>query len=177
MSKAKLKIINEELFKIGKYELIKFTDENGEITAVFKKCPFKSRFGNNNNLAESDVLKKLKEEILPYIENIVGTENVLEFETDLLSLDGSRKHGLLKSKISVPTLDFYRYNRSLFEKYKLDEWWWLATPDTTSEYYNDFWARCVSPRGYVYVNRCGIDNFGVRPVLHFDSSIFVSSEE
>ena len=177
MSKAKLKIINEELFKIGKYELIKFTDENGEVTAVFKNCPFSSRFGNNNDLAQSDVLKRLREEILPYIENIVGADNVLEFETDLLSLDGSRKHGLLKSKISVPTLDFYRYNRSLFEKYKLDEWWWLATPDTTSEYYNDFWARCVSPRGNIGNYGCSIDYDGVRPVLHFASSIFVSSEE
>ena len=157
--------------------LFRSTDENGEVTAVFKNCPFRSRFGNNNDLAQSDVLKKLREEILPYIENIVGADNVLEFETDLLSLDGSRKHGLLKSKISVPTLDFYRYNRSLFEKYKLDEWWWLATPDTTSEYYNDFWVRCVSPRGNVGNYDYNSDYVGVRPVLHFDSSIFVSSEE
>ncbi len=177
MSKAKLKIINEELFKIGKYELIKFTDENGEVTAVFKNCPFSSRFGNNNDLAQSDVLKRLREEILPYIENIVGADNVLEFETDLLSLDGSCKHGVLKSKISIPTFDFYRYNRSLFEKYKPDKYWWLATPDTTSEYCNDLWVRCVSPRGYVSFSIYYDGGSGVRPVLHFASSIFVFSEE
>ena len=32
----KIEIINEDLFKIGKYEFIKFTDENGTVIGVLK---------------------------------------------------------------------------------------------------------------------------------------------
>lgn len=166
-----------EVFKIGRFELIKFAIPDGTVQAVFKDCPFKSRFGDNNDLSKSDILKKLMSAILPEIEAIVGAENVLEFETDLLSLDGSKKHGVMTSKISIPTLDFYRANRETFEKYKLDEWWWLATPDSTSEYYNDKWSVCVAPSGVIsYYDNCYYF-FGVRPVLRFVSSISVSCEE
>lgn len=172
MAKEKLTIIDEEIFKIGKYELIKVADENGIVKAVFKDCPFKSDFGKNNNFANSYILKNLTEEILPYIENIVGAENVLEFETDLLSLDGSRAYGTVRSKISIPTFDIYRENRPVFEKYKPDCYWWLATPDSTSEYGDRVWGRCVSPRGYFNINFCINFIYGVRPFLHFSSTIF-----
>lgn len=181
MENTKTIILDEvqdrETFNIGRFELIKFAMPDGTVKAVFKDCPFKSRFGDNNDLSKSDILKKLESEILPEIEEIVGAENVLAFETDLLSLDGSKKHGVMTSKISLPTLDFYRANRDTFEKYKLDMWWWLATPDSTSEYYNDKWCVCVAPSGYAndYVNSLNI--FGVRPVLRFVSSISVSCDE
>ena len=181
MENAKTIILSDvqdrETFKIGRFEFIKFDMSDGAVAAVFKDCPFKSRFGDNNDLSKSDILKKLTSEILPEIEEIVGAENVLEFETDLLSLDGSKKHGVITSKISLPTFDFYRSNRETFEKYKLDEWWWLATPDSTSEYYNDKWCVCVAPSGCINVNYYGSNFFGVRPVLRFVSSISVSCEE
>lgn len=167
---------DRETFKIGRFEFIKFDMPDGTVAAVFKDRPFRSRFGDNNNLKESDILKKITSEILPEIEGIVGVENVLEFETDLLSLDGSKKHGVMTSKISIPTLDFYRANRETFEKYKLDEWWWLATPASTSEYYNDKWCVCVAPSGFSHYNG-SLNGYGVRPVLRFVSSIFVSCEE
>ncbi|MBE6547944.1 MAG: hypothetical protein E7667_03575 [Ruminococcaceae bacterium] len=181
MENAKTIILDDvqdrEIFKLGRFELIKFTMPDGTVNAVFKDCPFRSRFGDNNDLSKSDILKKLTSEILPEIEEIVGAENVLELETDLLSLDGSKKHGVMTSKISLPTFDFYRANRETFEKYKLDEWWWLATPDSTSEYYNDNWCVCVAPSGsinyYYYSNYYD----GVRPVLRFVSSISVSCDE
>lgn len=171
-------IQNGEIFGIGDYEFIKFADENGVTTAVSKDILFDSRFGRTNNLAESTVLERMTEEILPEIENIIGAENVLEFETDLLSLDGSAKHGVMKSKISLPTFDFYRKNRAIFEKYKPEEWWWLATPDSTREFTNDDWCVCVSPAGYVGNYYYYYDNsLGVRPFWNFLSSIFVSYEE
>lgn len=166
-----------ETFKIADMEFIKISDENGITAAVCKDIVFNSNFGINNNLATSEILERLTAEILPKIEAAVGAENVLEFETDLLSLDGSGKHGILKSKISIPTFDFYRRNRATFQKYKLDEWWWLATPDSTSEYNNDSWCVCVAPSGR-------ISNFyyydyddGVRPFFNFVSSISVSFDE
>ena len=164
-------------FKVGQFEFIKFADENGVVTAVSRGCLYNSAFGDNNNLANSDIFKKLTDEILPKIEEHIGAENVLEFETDLLSLDGSSKHGSVRSKISIPTLDFYRQNRAIFEKHKPDQWWWLATPDSTSEYTNDNWCVCVAPSGYVYDINCCFNGCGVRPVLNFVSSIFVSCDE
>ena len=169
-----IEIINEELFRIGKYEFIKFTDDNGNVIGVLKNSLGDMKFGDNNDFSKSNILKKLNEEFLPEIESVIGIENVLEFETDLTSLDGSKKYGTMKSKVSLPTFDFYRNNRSTFAKYNLDDWWWLATPHTTSEFVNDVWVNCVSPGGSVYDYISGCGDFGVRPFLTFVSTIFDS---
>ena len=165
-----------ELFTVGGLELIKFSEENGKTVAVAKDCVFSSSFGSNNNFAESSILERLNKEVLPKLEEAAGAENILEFETDLTSLDGLKTYGSMTSKIGIPTFDFYRNNVGIFDKYKLDCWWWLATSDTTPEHYNDSWCRCVSPVGcisdvsYYYYG-------GVRPFCIFVSSISVSCEE
>ena len=180
MSEVRTTILSEipdgAIFKIGEYEFIKFSEENGVVAAVSKDSLFYSRFGNNNNFAESTVLQKLKEDILPEIEAYIGAENVLEFETDLLSLDGSAKYGTVRSKVSIPTFDFYRKNRAVFEKYKLDEWWWFATPESAQPHDDPSWTLCVSPSGLIDCGGGNYGNYGVRPFLHFVSSIFVSYE-
>lgn len=164
-----------ELFEVAGIEFIKFADENGQTVAVAKDSLFDSHFGRNNNFAESNIKSRLKK-TLQKIERAIGAENIIEHEVDLLSLDGDDKWGKVNCKISIPTFDFYRANVKIFDKYKIDAWWWLATPDTTSAHYNDNWALCVSPLGNInYVNYN--DNIGVRPFLIFSSSIFVSCEE
>lgn len=175
-TKALHTIPSGETFKIGDMEFIKFSDKDGITTAVSKDIIFNSSFGRDNNFSNSIILERLNNEILPAIEDIVGSENVLEVETDLLSLDGSDKHGIVKSKISIPTFDFYRQNRAVFEKYKLDKWWWLATPDSTSDYFNDTWSVCVSPRGGINYSHY-FHNGGVRPFFNFVSSISISCKE
>ena len=166
-----------EVFKIGDLEFFKVAEENGVVSAVCKDILYRSQFGKSNDFSKSEILEKLTSEILPKIEAVVGAENVLEFETALLSLDGSAKHGTLKSKISIPTFDFYRNNRAVFEKHKVDAWWWLATPDSTSEYYNDNWCVCVAPSGYIDNDCIYNNNGGVRPILSFVSSISVSCDK
>ena len=171
-----VEISNGKTFKIGDVEFIKFSEEDGEVTAVAKEIAFSSAFGKNNNFAESEVLKKLNDEFLPKIADVVGVENILEHEIDLTSLDGLKTYGSIKSKISIPTFDFYRENVKVFDDYKVDAWWWLATPDTTPEHYNASWCRCVSPVGLIgSVNY--FDFIGVRPFLKFVSSIFVFCED
>lgn len=168
---------NAETFKIAGIEFIKFSEENGEVVAVAKDCLYKSAFGRNNNLAESKILKELQKNVLPKIEAEVGAENVLEFETDLLSLDGSDLHGKVRSKISLPTFDFYRQNVKIFDRYKQDDWWWLSTPDSTEEHVNNNWIVCVSPRGRIDYDYYFRGYIGVRPFLRFVSSISVSCED
>ena len=165
-----------QVFKIGEVEFIKFSDVEGVTEAVTKDLIFKSEFGRNNNFAESKILGKLKDEFLPKISAAIGIENICDINTDLTSLDGLKTYGSMTSKISIPTFDFYRNNVEIFDKYKVDGWWWLATPDTTPEHYNDWWVRCVSPVGNInYGGYC--INDGVRPFLRFVSSISVSCEE
>ena len=166
-----------EVFKVADIEFIKFYDENGNTIAVTKDCLFDSRFGDNNNFAKSTILDKLKKDILPKIEKSIGAENIVEHEVDLLSLDGSDKWGKVKTKISLPTFDFYRKYVKTFDKHKVNHWWWLATPDTTSEHLNDDWVLCVSSGGYVGNRYSFCNSGGVRPFLIFVSSIFVSCEE
>lgn len=166
-----------ELFSIAGIEFIKFSDKDGITTAVAKDMLFKSEFGKNNNFAESIIKERLEKEILPKLEAEIGAENIVEHEVDLLSLDGSDKWGKVNCRISLPTLDFYRYNVKIFDKHKLNAWWWLATPDTTSDHYNDNWIRCVSPDGYFSDYFYYYDNIGVRPFLTFLSSISISCKE
>ena len=138
-----------EIFKVGDFEFIKFAEENGEVTAVAKDILFRSEFGKNNNLAGSTIIERLEKEVLLKIAEAIGEENIIEHEVDLTSLDGLKTYGSMKSKISIPTFDFYRANVEIFDKYKIDRWWWLATPDTTPEHLNNYWARCVLPVGSI----------------------------
>ena len=169
-------MLKENTFNIGGIEFIKFAEENGEVTAVAKDIVFRSEFGRNNKFGESKILERLQKEVLPKIVEAVGEENILEHEVDLTSLDGLKTYGSIKSKISIPTFDFYRANVKIFDEHKIDKWWWLATPDTTPEHLNDTWCRCVSPVGLIDDGLYNL-NFGVRPFLKFVSSIFVSCEE
>lgn len=159
-----------ETFKVAETEFIKFTEEDGKTFAVAKDSLFNSSFGNDGNLAESKLRAKLENELLAKIEAEVGADNVLEFETDMTALDGTKPFSDITSKISLPTLDFYRKHREIFGKYSIDRWWWLSTVD--SESFKDI-VLCVSPRGdfnYGYFN----NDIGVRPILLFSSSISVS---
>ena len=161
-----------ETFVVAGIEWIKFPEKDGKFVAVAKNSLGDKVFDNNSNdFSKSALLKYLEKEILPKIEAEVGAENVLEFETDLFSLDGHRKYGKMQSKISLPTFDFYRENREVFDKHHLEEWWWLATPNG-----ENYLVACVAPSGYVYFDFSCCSSNGVRPVLLFSSSIFVSRE-
>ena len=160
-------------FTVADIEFIKVKNTESGCVVVAKESLFNSEYGDNNNFAESKILKEINKEILPKIEDAIGAENVLEFETDLTALDGLKTYGSMKSKISLPTLDLYRENVEIFDKHKLKKWWWLSTPDTTPEHYNALWAVCVSPNGFIGNYICN-DGLGVRPVLIFASDISVS---
>lgn len=165
-SKRLLDVDIGDAITIADIEFIHF----GDGIIVAKDSLFDAKFDNDtNNLAESELLHRLETEVLPQIEATVGVENVLEFETDLLALDGTDEYGKMKSKISLPTIDFYRHNRKIFSKHHLNKWWWLATPDST----NGSNVRCVYNDGSLSLNYCYYFS-GVRPFLILKSDIFVS---
>ena len=163
-----------EIFLLGGMEFIKFPDVNGETPVLMKDIAFDSEFGANNDLRNSVVLKRMEEEILPKIIAAVGEENVCTVKTDLTSLDGLKDYGVMESKISLPTLDFYRANAQILGQHKQDDWWWLATPETMRPNGNPWWTLCVTPAGRI--NRDDyLDQDGVRPFCILKSSIFVSA--
>ena len=165
-----------ETFKVGDIEFIKFPEVNGAVPVMTRDIVFRSRFGDNNNLAESEVMRRLQEEFLPTVIEAVGAENLCTFKTDLTTLDGLKPYGEMESLISLPTFDFYRANVGIFDQYKVAGWWWTATPESAQPHDDPDWILCVAPSGYVYYfNYYRV--FGVRPILFFVSSIFGSSEE
>ena len=170
----KIRCQDGEVFTIAGLEFIKFPDQNGKTPVVMKDIAFRSRFGNDNNLHTSEVLKRLQMEVLPRIIEAVGEENVLEFETDLTTLDGLTPYEPVKSRISLPTMDFYRANANIFGRFKPDHWWWLATPESAQPNSDPDWVVCVSPSGVLFSDH--YDNIvnGVRPFCIFNSSIFES---
>ena len=167
---------NGKTFFVGEVEFIKFYDEDGATVAVTKDCICEMEFGSNNDFSSSEILKKLQEDFLPDIAAAVGIENICDIETDLTTLDGLKPYENLVSKVTLPTFDFYRKNVEVFDKYKLDRWWWLATPETAQPHYNPVWITGVSPVGNVNCNYYS-NVSGVRPFLRFVSSISVSCEE
>ena len=128
----------------------------------------------SNNWITSKLRNELNARFLKKITDELGKDAVIEFDRDLLSMDGQTEYGHCKDKISFLTVDEYRKYRKLLPN--MDKWWWLLTPWSTPV--NDFSTTIavVSPSGSV----SGIyydDGFGVRPVCIFSSSIFESGSD
>lgn len=128
----------------------------------------------SNNWITSKLRNELNARFLKKITDELGKDAVIEFDRDLLSMDGQTEYGHCKDKISFLTVDEYRKYRKLLTN--MDKWWWLLTPWSTPV--NDFSTTntVVSPSGYVYGNYYNYVN-GVRPACIFSSSIFESGSD
>ena len=166
-----------ETFTVAGIEFIKFPSVDGQTPVVAKDILFRSIFGDNNDLRQSAVLKKLETDYLPKIIKAIGEENLCTIKTDLTTLDGLNPYGTMESLVSLPTFDFYRAHAEIFNKYKPGSWWWLATPESAQPNSNPYWILCVSPSGYFGSDGHFNSGFCVRPFYIFKSSIFESSED
>lgn len=127
----------------------------------------------SNNWISSKLRNELNTRFLKKITDELGEDAVIEFDRDLLSMDGQTEYGHCKDKISLLTVDEYRKYRKLLPN--MDKWWWLLTPWSTPV--NDFstTVTVVSPSGVIDWRDCG-HVYGVRPVCIFSSSIFESGD-
>ncbi len=165
-----------ETFKVGKHEFIVLEHVDGATSVLRKDILCKMAFGEkNNNYLESEVKTRL-EKFYSEISDVVGGENIVKHIVDLTSDDGLKDYGALETYASLLTADMYRKYVQITDKYKLDCWWWLATPHSTKTHDNDAWVKSVSPRGSI-INVDYYYDFGVRPFCVFVSSISVSCEE
>lgn len=128
----------------------------------------------SNNWISSKLRNELNTRFLKKITDELGEDAVIEFDRDLLSLDGQTEYGHCKDKISILTVDEYRKYRKFLPN--MGEWWWLLTPWSTPA--NDYSTTIavVSPSGYVLSDIC-FSGRGVRPVCIFSSSIFESGND
>ena len=127
-----------------------------------------------NNWQASDLRNWLNVDFFKKLSEVVGEENIIPLERDLISLDGQTEYGICEDKVSLLTVDEYRKYRKLIPNTD-DCWWWTITPDSTKCNGDSRWVRVVHPSGDVVYGDYG-GSRGVRPFCIFSSSIFESGE-
>ena len=166
-------IVVGDTFKIGEHELV-VLEQSGDTAAVIRKDLLEKsmKFGSNNNFDGSDVDRKCSA-FAQEIAAIIGEKNIVEHTVDLTSDDGLKDYGKVRRKASLLTAELYRRYVEILDKHKIENWWWLATPLSTSKHDGASWVKCVAPSG-----NFNLDNFyiglGVRPFCILKSDIFVS---
>jgi len=129
---------------------------------------------NCNDWKSSDLRNELNTDLRKKIESELGADSLVEFERNLLSLDGQTEYGTCRDYVSLISVDEYRKYREFLPN--RGKWWWTLTPDSTACNNDDTFVRVVSPSGNIY-NYGYYCSYGVRPVCIFSSSIFESCEE
>ena len=162
-----------ETCKIGSHEMIVLEQLDGA-TVLIRKDMYGDpmEFGTNNCYTDSYV-DCTCETFACEIGEIIGADNIIEYTVDLTSDDGLKDYGTIERRASLLTTEQYRKYVQILDKYKIDAYWWLATPYSTATHGNTSWVKCVSPAGimnYYFYD----DDFGVRPFCILKSNIFVS---
>lgn len=126
-----------------------------------------------NDWSKSGLRNYLNTMLCDKISEVIGSENLVELERNLLSLDGQTEYGICADKVSIISLDEYRKYRRIIPN--AGYYWWTLTPDSTKCNGDTTWIRAVCPSGDVGC-RNYFDCFGVRPFCIFASAIFESEE-
>ena len=162
-----------DTIKIGDYELI-VLEQSGDTTAVICKDFIETCvFGDSNNYNGSRVDKACND-FATKLAKIIGEDNVILHTVDLTADDGLKDYGSVKRYASLLTAARYRRYVYTLDKFKPDDWWWLATPYSTPAHDHTSWAKCVSPSGSIIIDDYICSVFGVRPFCILNSNIFVS---
>ena len=122
----------------------------------------------------SELRKYLNEEFLKMVEAEIGAGNLVEFERNLLSLDGQTEYGTCRDKVSMLTADEYRKYRKFIPN--TNDWFWLISPwSTPCNGYKNI-VTVVAPSGGIDGDICS-NGLGVRPFCIFCSEIFESGDK
>ena len=128
----------------------------------------------SNNWISSKLRNELNTRFLKKITDELGEDAVIEFDRDLLSMDGQTEYAHCKDKISILTVDEYRKYRKFLTN--MGGWWWLLTSWSTLANNYSTTNTVVSPSGLINSYHC-YDFNDVRPVCIFSSSIFESGND
>lgn len=174
--KVELSTLNPgETFKIGEHDFI-VLEQMQRQTAVISKgfmakdIAFDEETTDYNN---SNLKKVIETEIQPIIANNVGSDNIVEHEVDLISVDMQEQYNKCKCKVRPITFDEARKYNDFLPNKDLNDWWWTCTPWSTEKRGWKYRVAVVSPSGDVSCDVCDFD-CGVRPFCILKSNIFVS---
>lgn len=169
-----------EVFKIGKYDFIVLEqDMRNHTTKVISRdlmaenIVFDEDTRDYNN---SNFKKVIENGIQPIIEAEVGSDNIVEHDVDLISVDMQHEFEPCTCQVRPITFDEARKYNDLLVNEGLNDWWWSCTPWSTKGRGWTLSIAVVAPSGFIYCNCCYF-NYGVRPFCILKSEIFVSKGE
>nr|DAO46259.1 MAG TPA: hypothetical protein [Bacteriophage sp.] len=174
--KVRLSELNPgDVFKIGEHDFIVLKHDY-DTTTVISKGFMKEDVvfdENTRDYNKSNLKKVIENEIQPIIESEVGSQNLVEHEVELTSVDMQHEFCNCSCKVRPITFDEAReYNNLLADK-SLDAWWWTCAPWSIDDRGLKYSMAVVSPSGCIINHDCDND-CGVRPVCILKSNIFVS---
>ena len=167
-----------EAFKVGEHDFI-VLKQGEEVTHVISKdfMAESIKFDEDTrDYKKSNLKKVIERDIQPLIEKEVGTDNIIEHEVDLTSVDMQNELGKCKCKVRPITFDEAREFNNLIENEYLDDWWWTCTPLSTGKRGYKYSIAVVLPSGCICSYYC-LGCLGVRPFCILKSNIFVSKGE
>ena len=162
-----------EVVKIGSHEMIVLEQVGGATLLLRRDLLLDTmQFGENNNYNGSYV-DKVCNEFADEIAGIVGEGNIALHMVDLTADDGLKDYGVVWRRASLRTAQMQRKYAKILDKYKPNNFEWLATAHSTPTHDEDAWVKGVSPSGRIY-NGFYYYGIGVRPFCILNSDIFVS---
>lgn len=114
-----------------------------------------------NNYAESSLRRKLLSELLP----VLGKDNLIPHEVDLIADNGDDRYGTVKDKVFILSCDEYRKYRKNVPL--LLEWMWTCTPLCVSDAGGGNFSRRVRGDGRLSNDTVGLGS-GVLPACVFN---------
>lgn len=158
---------------LGEDEFVVLDHDEGGTLVISKELMEEDvKFGENTDFNGSNVQHVLYKDILPKMEDVVGSENILPQTIKLTTIDNQNVYEDVTGKIRLLTFDEARKYNLLIVNEDLGDYWWLMTPWTSKDRWEHPVA-VVSPGGIIVDGRC-CNFYGVRPVLYLKSNIFVS---
>lgn len=133
-----------------------------------------SRFGENNNYAESELRRRTAAWLDDLLDHGVDPDLIRSRTIDLTTLDGHGEYGTLEVKAAPLTLDEARKYAKVIPN--CDDACWLATGWGGPEYFGATYALRVNTNGYWNFSLCS-DSYGIRPALVISSFLLPSENE
>lgn len=163
-----------DTFMLGDMEFIVLEQAIDGTHVILKNFWKTARFdGKTNNYTNSALRRELNTEFFNKVAALCGGGNIVGHAVDLTSDDGRKDYKNVFDYVSLLTCDQYRKYVYILDRYRPNNWWWLATAFSTEANGYDTFVRIVNDVGTLINVNC-ISSLGVRPFLILESFIFVS---
>ena len=133
-----------------------------------------SRFGENNNYAESELRRRTAAWLDDLLDHGVDPDLIRSRTIDLTTLDGHGEYGTLEVKAAPLTLDEARKYAKVIPN--CDDACWLATGWGGPGYFCATYALDVYTNGHWLNSSCS-NSYGIRPALVISSFLLPSENE